>query len=79
MKIGSQIQSSDHSFDRALADALDWCSAGEEVETVAARFPAQNLLPYLELAQRLSKLSCPESGAPWFHRSLQRVMQLRRH
>jgi hypothetical protein len=48
-------------FEAALAEALERGERGEPLEAIAADYPEHQLLPYLELALRLSQLG----DRPW--------------
>jgi hypothetical protein len=50
-------------FHDALALSLERCERGELPEAVAADFPDHELLPYLELAQRLRQLGMNDGAA----------------
>jgi hypothetical protein len=63
------------SFEDVLAEALERCSLGESPETAAAHFPDHDLLPYLQLAERLRALPSPELSPEGLHRSLARLLR----
>ena len=63
-------------FEDALAEALDRCGRGEPVELVAAEFPEHDLLPYLDIVQRIQNVpdACSRPSSDWIERSLQRLL-----
>jgi hypothetical protein len=61
-------------FEDALAQALDRCNLGESPGEVAAAFPDHDLLPYLDLAERLRVARASEPSTDWMQRSLQRLV-----
>ena len=63
------------SFEDALADALEQCARGETPDSAAAALPDYDLLPYLELAERLRVSSPARSSPQWLRRSLMRVLR----
>ena len=70
-------------FDDALAQALDRLIRGEPAEAVAACYPEYDVLPYLHIAQQIKDVSRvnPNAVPPskWMRRSLQRLLQRKRH
>jgi hypothetical protein len=59
------------SFEDALAVALERCRRGETPDAAAAAFPDHDLLPCLELAERLRAPASPS----WLRRSLARLLR----